>query len=77
MIKLDYINIKIVFSNQLIYSWNIFFFGITTKIFKQTVGELKDYSGNMIFETNLDQLITLPVKEFVRKNDRVVLPLRV
>tara|TARA_Y100000310_G_C19991950_1_gene494524 strand:- start:123 stop:518 length:396 start_codon:yes stop_codon:yes gene_type:complete len=66
-----------VLSNNFSKGKNIFFFGITTKIFKQTVGELKDYSGNMIFETNLDQLITLPVKEFVRKNDRVVLPLRV
>ena len=49
------------------------FVGKTTKEFSQEITSIRDYEGNQIEEANSGQLVTLPVKEKVRENDRVIL----
>ncbi len=50
------------------------FQGRTTKFFTQTVHELRDYDEQPVTEGKKGQLVTLPVKQFVRRHDVMMLP---
>lgn len=51
----------------------ISFAGKTTQEFEQTINQIKDYNGNIIQSAYAGDLITIPVIDKVRKNDKVIM----
>ena len=51
----------------------LWFKGKTTKLFAQSITDLKHDDGTPLIEATAGQLVTVPVRQRVRKNDRVLL----
>ncbi|SRR3989344_190024 len=56
---------------------NISFYGKTTENVFERITEMRDDSGNEITMAEAEQYITIPIKEKIRKNDKVLVEARI